>query len=83
MLLIGLGLHAIAGRVTDFASRIKVALAISGAATLMITTQSAIFMHGDWRYALYNLIANFAMLAAGSFVLVSWFLPKPVKVSLR
>ncbi|MFW2828675.1 hypothetical protein [Sphingomonas sp. ID0503] len=82
-LFIGLGLLAISGRVTDFPSRIKVALALTGAAAILITTQDPIFMHGDWRHALYNLIACFAVLAAGSFVLVKWFLPKPISVSLR
>jgi hypothetical protein len=79
-LIIGLSLFAVAGRVTDFASRIKVAIGLSGAATLMITTGDPIWMHGDWRYAIYALVADVAMLSAASIVIARWFLPRPVMV---
>lgn len=75
-LMIGLSLFAIAGRVTDLASRLRVAIGLSAAATVMMTTGDPIWMHGDWRYGLYALIADLAMLSASSFVIVRWFLPR-------
>ncbi|HWI85487.1 MAG TPA: hypothetical protein VNT42_04080 [Sphingomonas sp.] len=75
-LMIGLSLLAIAGRVPDLASRLRVALGLSGAATLMITTSDPIWMHGDWRFGLYALVADLAMLSASSIVITRWFLPR-------
>ncbi len=77
-LMIGLSLLGVAGRVTDFPSRAKVAIGLSAAATVMIVTSDPIWMHGDWRYAIYALNADLAMLAAASLVIARWFLPKSV-----
>lgn len=74
-LMIGLSLLAVAGRVTDFASRLRLAIGLSAAATVMITLSDPIWMHQAWQFAIYNLIACLAMLAATSFVIVRWFLP--------
>jgi uncharacterized membrane protein len=74
-LMIALSLFAIAGRVTDFASRLRVAIGINAAATVMIVLGDPIWMHGDWRYAIYALVADVAMLSAASFVIARWFLP--------
>jgi hypothetical protein len=74
-LLIGLSLYAVAGRVTDFASRARLVVGFSAAAVLMITTSDPIWMNGDWRIALYGLIADLAMLCASGLVIARWFLP--------
>lgn len=74
-LLIGLSLYVVAGRVTDFASRVRLVVGLSAAAVVMITTSDPIWMHGDWRYGLYALIADLAMLCASGLVIARWFLP--------
>lgn len=74
-LLIGLSLYAVAGRVTDFASRARLVVGLSAAAVVMITTSDPIWMHGAWRFALYGLIADLAMLCASGLVIARWFLP--------
>ena len=75
-LLIGLSLLAVAGRVTDFASRLRLAIGLSAAATVMITLSDPIWMHSGWRFAIYDLVADLAMLVAASAVIVRWFLPR-------
>jgi hypothetical protein len=79
-LVIGLSLLAIAGRVTDLAARLRVAIGLSGAATLMIVIGEPIWNHADWRFALYSFVADLAMLSASSFVIVRWFLPRAASV---
>ncbi|PZU09576.1 hypothetical protein [Sphingomonas sp.] len=74
-LLIGISLFVVAGRVTDFASRARLVVGFSAAAVLMITTSDPIWMHGDWRYALYGLVADLAMLCAAGLVIARWFVP--------
>jgi hypothetical protein len=76
-LIIGLSLFGIASRVTDFASRSKVAIGLSAAATIMILIGDPIWMHADWRYSIYATIADLAMLSAASLVIARWFLPSP------
>jgi hypothetical protein len=75
-LMIGLSLLAVAGRVTDFASRFRLAIGLSAAASVLVLLGDPIWRHADWRYAIYALVANMAMLTAASFVLTRWFLPR-------
>ncbi len=82
-LMIGLSLYVIAGRVPDVVSRVRVGFGLTAAATVMIVTADPIWMHGDWRYALYALIADLAMLAAATLVIVRWFLPAPAAATLH
>lgn len=74
-LLIGLALLAVADRVGDFASRARLVIGIGTAAALLITLSDPIFMHADWRYAIYGLIADTLMIVAGGLT-VAWFLPR-------
>ena len=74
-LLIGLSLYAVAGRVTDFASRARLVVGFSAAATVMIVMSDPIWMNGDWRYALYGVVADLAMLCASGLVIARWFVP--------
>lgn len=76
-LMIAFALFPIAGRVTDFASRMRVAIGLSAAGAVLIQFSDPIWLHADWRYAIYSLVAYLAMLGAASFVLVRWFLPRP------
>jgi hypothetical protein len=75
-LMIGFSLFAVAGRVTDFASRARLAIGLSAAATVMIVTSDPIWNHADWRYAIYALVADLAMLSASALVIARWFLPR-------
>ena len=77
VLLFGLALLPILSRVPDFESRARVVVGISAAAAVMIALSDPIFNHADWRFAIYNLVADIAMLAAGGLVLARWFLPYP------
>jgi hypothetical protein len=42
---------------------------LSAAATVMIVIGDPIWMHGDWRYAIYALVADLAMLTASALVI--------------
>ncbi len=75
-LMIALALLPVAGRVTDFASRFRLAFGLSAAATVLIVLSDPIFGHGPWDFALFNLVACLAMLATASFVITRWFLPR-------
>jgi len=79
ILLIGLALHAIGGRVQDFASRAKLVILFSVAATLYFTIGQPVFNYFmPWGYFLYLALSQVLGLIAGGLVLVRWFMPKPV-----
>lgn len=75
VLMFGLALLPICARVPDFETRARVVIGISAAASVMIALADPIFNHADWRFAIYALVADIAMLAAGGLVLARWFLP--------
>ena len=79
ILLIGLALHAVGGRVQDFASRAKLVILFSVAATLYFTIGQPVFNYFmPWGYFLYLALSQVLGLIAGGLVLVRWFMPKPV-----
>ena len=81
ILLIGLALHAVAGRVEDFASRTKLVVLFSVAATLYFTVGQPVFNYFlPWGYFLYLALSQVLGLVAGGLVLVRWFMPKAVAV---
>ena len=75
-LLIGAALIGIDRRVPDFASRAKVVLLFSGAATAYTHLGQPIWYHHDWPHFIYAFIADFAALAAGGLIIARWFLPR-------
>ena len=75
-LMIAFSLLAIARRVVDFESRIRVAIGLMAAATVMIALSDPIFAHTGWAFAIYNLVADLAMLTASALVITRWFLPR-------
>ncbi len=75
VLMFGLALMPILSRVPDFESRARVVVGIAAAGAVMIALSDPIFNHADWRFAIYNMVADIAMLAAGGLVLARWFLP--------
>lgn len=82
-LLIGLTLFGVAGRVTDFASRARLVIGFSAAACVMITLSDPIWMHGDWRFGIYALFADAAMLIVPGLVIARWFVPVPPAATLH
>ena len=76
ILLIGLALHAIGARVQDFASRAKLVVLFSVAATLYFTVGQPVFNYFmPWGYFLYLALSQVLGLVAGGLVLVRWFMP--------
>lgn len=82
-LMIAFSLYAVAGRVTDFDSRARLVIGFSAAAAVMIALSDPIFNHTGWRFAIYALVADVAMLVAPGLVIARWFLPVPVKPAVR
>ena len=82
ILLIGLALHAIGGRVQDFASRAKLVVLFSVAATLYFTVGQPVFNYFmPWGYFLYLALSQVLGLVAGGLVLVRWFMPNSAAAS--
>jgi hypothetical protein len=77
-LLIGFTLYAVAGRVIDFPSRARLVVGFSAAAVVLLALSDPIWMHSDWRFAIYAVIADLAMLAVPGLVIARWFMPVPV-----
>lgn len=75
-LMIGFSLFVVARRVTDFESRARLVVGLSAAATVMIVLSDPIWMHTDWRFAIYAVVADLAMLVASGLVIARWFLPR-------
>ena len=81
ILLIGLALHAIADRVQDFATRVRIVILFATAATLYFTVSQPVFNYSlPWTYFIYMALSQLIGMIAGGLVLVRWFMPKPVVV---
>ena len=79
ILLIGLALHGVGARVQDFASRVKLVVFFSVAATLYFTIGQPVFNYYlPWGYFLYLALSQVLGLIAGGLVLVRWFMPRSV-----
>ncbi|MCJ8158736.1 hypothetical protein [Sphingomonas sp. LaA6.9] len=79
-LILGFALLGISGRVTDFASRGRIVVLFSVAASGLIHLGAPIWMRFDWTYAIYSFVADAAMLIVGGLVIARWFLPKAPQV---
>jgi hypothetical protein len=75
-LLIALALGGIAGRVTDFMSRARVAILFAFAISLYIEIGQPIFNHFGWGYWVYLWLSDFIGLSVAGLVIARWFLPK-------
>lgn len=75
-LIIAVALGAIAGRVTDFASRAKVAVLFALAATFYIELGQPVFNHYGWGYFVYLFLSDVIGLSAAGLIVARWFLPK-------
>lgn len=74
---LGLGLLAIADRVTDFASRARLVVCGALAASIFMHLGEPIWYHHDWTHFIYLFVADFIALATGGLVIARWFLPPP------
>ncbi len=74
-LLIGAALSGIAGRVTDFASRARLAVIFAVGASAMIHGTEPIFDHYDLGWSLFNFVTDAILLALPGLILSRWFLP--------
>lgn len=81
--LIGFSLLGVSGRVTDFAGRARLVIGFSAAGAVLMTLSDPIWMHADWRFGIYNLVACMAMLIGPGLLIARWFLPKDVGVTLH
>jgi hypothetical protein len=76
MILLGLALHAIADRVTDFASRGKIVVFAGLATTIyFILGQPTYNFYMPWGYWIYLAISLIVGFVAGGLVLAKWFVP--------
>ena len=75
-LIIAVALGAIADRVTDFASRLKVALLFAFAIPFYLDLGQPVFNHFGWTYFVYLFLSDVIGLGAAGFVICRWFLPK-------
>lgn len=73
-LLLAEGLRLAARWVPDATSRTRVLLALVLAPLLWVHLGQPIFNHTPWVYSIYALVADFAALFAGGWVVLRWFL---------
>jgi hypothetical protein len=62
-------------RIPDFASRAKIVVLFSVAASAMINLGNPIWLHHGWTYWTYSFVAEAAMLITAGLVIARWFLP--------
>lgn len=75
-LLIAVALGSVAGRVTDFMSRARLAILFALAITLYIEIGQPIFNHFGFGYWIYLWLSDFIGLSVAGLVIARWFLPK-------
>jgi len=75
-LILAAALGAIAGRVTDFASRAKVAILFALAATFYLELGQPVFNHYGWGYFIYLFLSDFVGLSVAALIICRWFLPR-------
>jgi hypothetical protein len=62
-------------RIPDFASRAKIVVLFSVAASALSNLGNPIWWHHDWSYWIYNFVAESAMLSVAGLIIARWFLP--------
>jgi hypothetical protein len=80
-LLIGTALAGIAGRISDFASRARLVVIFSVAASAYLHLGEPIWYHHDWTHFIYLFIADAITLIAAGLILARWFLPAEIKAT--
>lgn len=73
-LLIGVALLTVADRVQDFASRARLVVVFSVAASAYMHLGGPIWYHHDWGHFIYVFIADAVTFAAAGLIIARWFL---------
>ncbi len=68
-------------RVPDFKSRGFIVIGFALAATTLNVLGDPIFMHQDWRYAIFSFVGDVLILCVGGLILARWFLPKAAELA--
>jgi hypothetical protein len=74
-ILLAAALSTLDRRIPDFASRARIVVLFSVAASALSNLGNPIWWHHDWAYWTYNFVAESAMLIAAGLVISRWFLP--------
>ena len=77
ILLLGLALHAVAGRVIDFPSRARIVVLTGVATVLYFTLTMPVYNYFmPWGYWIYLGLSQLIGYVAGGLILARWFLPR-------
>lgn len=76
--LLALALHAVADRVPEFATRMRIVVLVSVATALYFTVSQPVYnYYMPWGYFVYLGVTEAIALIVAGFVVVKWFLPNP------
>ncbi len=67
-------------RVPDFKSRAIITVCFAVAASAMIALGDPIWLHHDWRYAIFNFVGDVLLLCVGGLILARWFMPQKAEL---
>jgi hypothetical protein len=69
-------------RVPDFRSRAFIVLGFVFAISAVNLLTDPIFMHQDWRYAIFTFVGDVIVLGIGGLILARWFLPTRAELAM-
>jgi hypothetical protein len=68
-------------RVADFKSRAVIVICFAFASSTLIVLGDPIWLHTDWRYAIFTFIGDVLMLSVAGLILARWFLPTKAELT--
>ncbi len=68
-------------RVPDFKSRAVIVVCFAVAASTLIVLGDPIWLHTDWRFAIFTFIGDVLMLSVAGLILARWFLPTKAEIA--
>jgi hypothetical protein len=68
-------------RVPDFKSRALIVICFAFASSTLIVLGDPIWLHTDWRHAIYNFIGDVLMLSIAGLILARWFMPTKAELA--
>jgi hypothetical protein len=74
-ILIAAALSTLDRRISDFASRARIVVLFSIAASALSNLGNPIWWHHDWFYWIYKFVAESVMLSVSGIIIARWFLP--------
>lgn len=75
-LILALALGTVGARISDFASRARVAILFALAATLYTELGQPVFNHFGYGYWIYLFLSDFIGLSVAGLIIARWFLPR-------